>query len=64
MDTSFSIGYNVLQIAEGGEIKAQNFNIKIMFNRSTTVHISTTPPLLAMCCYKPFFFTNLNQNVW
>jgi len=49
---------NVLQIAEGGEIEALNLNIKQMLNRSTTVDISTKPPLLAMCCYTLFFFTN------
>jgi hypothetical protein len=52
--------HNGLQIAEGGEIEALNLNIKQMLNRSTTVDISTKPPLLAMCCYKPFLFTNLN----
>jgi len=25
-----------------------------MLNRSTTVHFSTQPPLLAICCYVPF----------
>jgi hypothetical protein len=54
----YFIAYNVSQIAEGGEIEVLNLNIKRMLNRSTTVDISTKPPLLAMCCYKPFFFTN------
>jgi hypothetical protein len=56
----FKISHNVLHIAEGGEYEAQNLNLKQMFNRSTTVHFSTKPPLLAICCYVPFFFTNLN----
>jgi hypothetical protein len=51
---------NVLHIAEGGEYEAQTFKIVQMFNRSTTVHFSTTPPLLAICCYVPFFFKNFN----
>jgi hypothetical protein len=51
---------NGLHIAEGGEYEAQNLNLKQMFNRSTTVHFSTKPPLLAICCYVPFFFTNFN----
>lgn len=33
-----------------------------MFNRSKNVHITTKTPLLGTCCYKPFFFTNLNLN--
>ena len=45
------MAYNVLHIAEGGEYEAQIFKIKQMFNRSTTVHFSTKPPLLAICCY-------------
>jgi hypothetical protein len=49
---------NVLHIAEGGEYEALNFKIAQMFNRSTTVHISTKPPLLAICCYAQVFFTN------
>jgi hypothetical protein len=54
-----SLAGNVLHIAEGGEYEAQIFKLKQMLNRSTTVDISTKPPLLAMCCYVPFFFTNL-----
>ena len=53
-----TITANVLQIAEGGEYEAKTLKIVQMLNRSTTVHFSTKPPLLAMCCYKPFFFTN------
>lgn len=45
------MAYNVLHIAEGGDYEALTFNLKQMFNRSTTVHFSTTPPLLVMCCY-------------
>jgi hypothetical protein len=51
------MAYNVSQIAEGGEIEVLNLNIKRMLNRSTTVDISTKPPLLAMCCYTlPFLY--------
>jgi len=51
---------NVLQIAEGGEYEALNLIKPQMLNRSTTVDISTTPPLLAICCYALLFFTNSN----
>ena len=51
----FSITANVSHIAEGGEYEAQTLKIVQMFNRSTTVHFSTTPPLLAICCYTLFF---------
>lgn len=34
-----------------------------MLNRSTTVHFSTTPPILVRCCYVPFFFTNFNKMI-
>jgi len=46
-----SIAHNVSHIAEGGEYEALTFKFKQMLNRSTTVDISTKPPLLAMCCY-------------
>ena len=52
--------HNVLQIPEGGDYEAQNFKLVQMFNRSKNVYITTKAPLLGMCCYKPFFFTNLN----
>ena len=51
---------NVLYIAEGGEYEVQTFKLKQMYNRSKIVHFSTKPSLLAICCYVPFFFTNLN----
>ena len=57
-----SITANVPHIAEGGDYEALNFKIARMFNRSSTVHFSTKPPLLAICCYVPFFFTNLK--IW
>jgi len=56
------ISYNVLHIAEGGNFGAKNLNFKQMYNRSENVHITTDLPLLAICCYVPFFFTNLNKN--
>ncbi len=52
------VAYNGLQIPEGGDYEAQNLIIKQMFNRSTTLDTTTKTPLLGMCCYKPFFFTN------
>jgi hypothetical protein len=55
---SHGIVYNVLQIPEGGDYETQNFKIVQMFNRSKNVHITTDAPLLGICCYKPFFFTN------
>jgi len=53
------MAHNVLQIAEGGEYEALNLIKPQMLNRSTTVDISTQPPLLAMCCYMPFASTNI-----
>ena len=50
---------NVSHIAEGGEYEALTFKFKQMLNRSTAVHFSTTPPLLAICCYVPFFLHKL-----
>ena len=47
---------NGLQIAEGGNFGAENFNFKQMYNRSKNVHLTTDLPLLAICCYVPFFF--------
>jgi len=55
------MAHNVLHIAEGGEHEAQNLNLKQMFNRSTTVHFSTKPPLLAICCYTLFFLCVLKN---
>lgn len=57
-----AISPNVLHIAEGGDYEVENLNLKQMYNRSTTVHFSTTPPLLVICCYVPFFFKNQNKN--
>jgi hypothetical protein len=55
-----SLATNVSHIPEGGDYEAQNYQLTQMFNRSTNVHISTKPPVLGICCYVPFFFTNLN----
>jgi hypothetical protein len=55
----FRVADNGLQIPEGGDYEAQIFKIVQMFNRSKNVYITTKTPLLGMCCYKPFFFTNL-----
>jgi len=49
---------NGLQLTEVGDYEAQNLNIKIMFNRSRNVDITTKPPILVRCCYVPFFFIN------
>ena len=48
----------VLQLTEVGDYEAQNIKLKQMYNRSTTVHFSTMPPILVSCCYKPFIFNN------
>ena len=45
---------NELQIAEGGEYEVIMFNIAQMIIQSTTVQLTTAPPLLAMCCYTLF----------
>ena len=50
--------YNDLQLTEVGDYEAQNLNLKKMYNRSINVDITTEPPILVRCCYKPFFFTN------
>jgi len=46
--------HNGLQIAEGGEYEVIILNIAQMMIRSTTVQLTATPPLLAMCCYTLF----------
>lgn len=48
----------ILLCHEGGDYEAQNLIQQQMFNRSTTLDNTTKAPLLGMCCYKPFFFTN------
>jgi len=50
------VTYNVLGIAEGGELEVQILNIAQMIIRSTTLDFSTASPLLAMCCYVSVFF--------
>jgi len=47
---------NVLQIAEGGEFKVVMSNMAQIIIRSTTFQLTDTPPLLAMCCYKLYYF--------
>lgn len=49
-----AIAPNGLQIAEGGEYEVIMFNIAQMIIRSTTVQLTDTPPLLAICCYTLF----------
>ena len=50
------VAYNVLHIAEGGEYEALNLIKPQMMIRSNTVQFTTTPPLLAMCCYTSVCF--------
>jgi hypothetical protein len=47
---------NDLQIAEGGDYEALNLIKPQMMIRSNTVQLTTTPTLLAMCCYTLFVF--------
>jgi len=47
---------NVLQIAEGGDLEAGTFNKEQMMIQGTNFNFSTTPPLLAMCCYTLYYF--------
>jgi len=54
------MAYNVLHIAEGGNFGEQNLNLKQIYNRSKNVRLTIEKPLLAICCYVPFFFINLN----
>jgi len=53
------MGANGSHIAEGGNFGAENLNLKQIYNRSKNVYLTTELPLLAICCYVPFFFTNL-----
>lgn len=50
------VAYNVLQIAEGGELEVQILNIAQMIIISTTLDFSTVSPLLAICCYVSVLF--------
>jgi hypothetical protein len=50
--------HNVLQIAEGGEYEALNSIKTQMMIRSKNIQFTTTPPLLAMCCYVSVIFLN------
>ena len=52
---SLTLAHNVLQIAEGGDFEAETFNKEQMMIQGTNFNFSTTPPLLAMCCYTLFF---------
>jgi len=47
---------NVLQIAEGGDFEAETFNKEQKMIQGTNFNFSTTPPLLAMCCYTLYYF--------
>ena len=48
--------FNVLHIPEGGDYEALNYQLTMNINRSTKLHISTTTPLLGICCYSQCFF--------
>jgi len=45
------MAYNVSHIPEGGDYEAKNYQLTMNINRSTDFHISTTHPLLGICCY-------------
>jgi hypothetical protein len=50
------ITVNGLQLPEGGDFEALHFQLSTNFDRSTTLGLTTEPPLLVLCCYLlPFF---------
>lgn len=59
----YFIAYNVLHIPEGGDYEAQNFQLTMNNNRSTSFHFSTKPPLLGICCYVQSFLNVLSKKV-
>ena len=44
--SSVTLAPNVFQLGEVAEIEAQNFNLALKLNRSTTVEFSTKPAIL------------------
>ncbi len=50
---------NVLQLPEGGDFEALHCQPSTSFDRCTKLHLTTEPPLLGRCCYKPFLFVEL-----
>ena len=51
----FKIGYNVLQLPEGGDFGALHCKPSRNFDRSTKFDLTTEPPLLGRCCYRALF---------
>jgi len=47
---------DVLQLPEGGDFEAIHCQPSTNFDRSRKLDLTTEPPLLGRCCYKPFFF--------
>ena len=47
---------NGLQLPEGGDYEAIHCQPSTNFDRSTKLDLTTEPPLLGRCCYKPFLF--------
>jgi hypothetical protein len=45
-----TIGYNVLQLPEGGDFEALHCQPSRNFDRSTKLDLTTEPPLLGRCC--------------
>ena len=50
-----TIGYNVLQLPEGGDFEALHCQPSRNFDRSTKLDLTTEPPLLGRCCCKLAF---------
>jgi hypothetical protein len=42
---------NVLQLPEGGDFEALQYQTSTNFDRSTKLHLTTEPPLLGRCCW-------------
>ncbi len=47
-----TITANVLQLPEGGDFGAIHCQPSTNFDRSTTLDLTTEPPLLGRCCYR------------
>ena len=53
-----TIGYNVLQLPEGGDFEALQCQPSRLFDRRTKLDLTTEPPLLGSCCCVLFYLIN------
>ena len=59
----FSIGGNVLQLPEGGDLEALHCQPSRNFDRYTKLYLTTEPPLLGRCCYQLPFYLSYCKNI-